>query len=251
LRILPGPDSSTAHRPVAVKSTAKPPDTAIHQQAVCCKCVPDSCEIPTDTPDWSIHGLWPNYKNGSYPQFCDGVPRKFDVSLIKTIEVTLRRMWPNLYPTKTAESFWKHEWEKHGTCAQNLGNLSSELLYFKTCVNLKRLDIIEAAFYVAEIVPRTEPHLLEDIRGALKKELSNGMHVQINCLTDKKTRQILLGDVRMCIDKSFRPIDCPHSKDLQPAVYIQGHPPPLPSFKVFPLLFLSSDSLNFRFMRRL
>lgn len=38
----------------------------------------------------------------------------------------------------------------------------------------------------AEIVPRTEPHLLEDIRGALKKELSNGMHVQINCLTDKK-----------------------------------------------------------------
>lgn len=143
-------------------------------------------------------------------------------------------MWPNLYPTKTAESFWKHEWEKHGTCAQNLGNLSSELLYFKTTMAINDLFPVGDALRRAEIVPRTEPHLLEDIRGALKKELSNGMHVQINCLTDKKTRQILLGDVRMCIDKSFRPIDCPHSKDLQPAVYIQGHPPPLPSFKECP-----------------
>ncbi|KAK6020694.1 hypothetical protein OSTOST_13649, partial [Ostertagia ostertagi] len=93
---------------------------------------PDSCEIPTDTPEWSIHGLWPNFRNGSYPQFCDGSPRKFDSKLIESIEQTLLKMWPNLYPAKTAHSFWKHEWEKHGTCAQNHHNLSSELLYFNT-----------------------------------------------------------------------------------------------------------------------
>ncbi|VDM57482.1 unnamed protein product [Angiostrongylus costaricensis] len=107
--------------------------TRIHAPAVCRaddESVPDSCEIPDGSPDWSIHGLWPNYKNGSYPQFCDGVPKKFDGKLIEPIERRLSKAWPNLYPTKSARSLWKHEWEKHGTCSQNLRNLSSELLYF-------------------------------------------------------------------------------------------------------------------------
>ncbi|KAJ1348123.1 hypothetical protein KIN20_003354 [Parelaphostrongylus tenuis] len=63
--------------------------TRIHAPAVCRAdddTVPDSCEIPDGSSDWSIHGLWPNYKNGSYPQFCDGVPKKFDDKLIKPIE---------------------------------------------------------------------------------------------------------------------------------------------------------------------
>ncbi|VDM82239.1 unnamed protein product [Strongylus vulgaris] len=88
----------------------------------------------------------------------------------------------------------------------------------------------------AGIVPRAEPYLLEDIQEALRSELTFGKNVQINCLTDKKTRQTLLGDVRMCVDKLFRPIDCPEEKSSQPLTYILGHPPPLPSFKKCPSL---------------
>uniref|UniRef100_A0A0K0CWE6 Ribonuclease T(2) n=1 Tax=Angiostrongylus cantonensis TaxID=6313 RepID=A0A0K0CWE6_ANGCA len=108
--------------------------------------VPDSCEVPEGSPDWSIHGLWPNYKNGSYPQFCDGIPKKFDGKLIEPIERRLsyyfQKVWPNLYPTKSARSLWKHEWEKHGTCSQNLRNLSSELLYF----NVNREVVTQLTF---------------------------------------------------------------------------------------------------------
>uniref|UniRef100_A0A7I5ECN9 Ribonuclease T(2) n=1 Tax=Haemonchus contortus TaxID=6289 RepID=A0A7I5ECN9_HAECO len=234
---------------------ANPPEKAVHRQigsdfdylmltrifptAVCRAdddSVPDSCEIPTDTPEWSIHGLWPNFKNGSYPQFCDGSPRKFDSDLIKSIEGRLLRMWPNLYPAKTAHSFWKHEWEKHGTCSQNHKNLSSELLYFRTTMAIDTEYSVGSALERAGIIPRSEPYHLEDIRDGLMKELSHGMHVQLNCLTDKKTRQILLGDVRMCIDKSFQPIDCPRSNAFQPATYFTGHSAPLPSFKECPPL---------------
>ncbi|PIO69029.1 hypothetical protein TELCIR_09169 [Teladorsagia circumcincta] len=92
---------------------------------------------------------------------------------------------------------------------------------------------VEKALKRAEIVPRNEPYRLDDIRDALGEGLSNGFHVQLHCLTDRKTRQTLLGDVRMCIDKSFQPIDCPRSGAFQPAVHLSGHSPPLPSFKVF------------------
>ncbi|KAK6029535.1 ribonuclease, T2 family [Ostertagia ostertagi] len=181
----------------------------------------------------------PVYISGHSPplpsfKFCDGSPRKFDSKLIESIEQTLLKMWPNLYPAKTAHSFWKHEWEKHGTCAQNHHNLSSELLYFNTTMAIDALYSVQGALKRAEIVPRSEPYQLEDIRDALGEELSNGFHVQLHCLTDKKTRQTLLGDVRMCIDKSFQPIDCPRSGAFQPPVYISGHSPPLPSFKECP-----------------
>ncbi|VDM77849.1 unnamed protein product [Strongylus vulgaris] len=148
--------------------------------------VPNICEIPAETPDWSIHGLWPNYSNGSYPQFCDGVPRKFDGKLIEPIEGNLTKMWPNLYPSKTAHSFWKHEWEKHGTCAQSLKNLSSEFLYFFRTMDIDSQFSVGNALRKAGIVPRAEPYLLEDIQEALRSELTFGKNVQINCLTDKK-----------------------------------------------------------------
>ncbi|KJH47006.1 hypothetical protein DICVIV_06936 [Dictyocaulus viviparus] len=66
--------------------------TRIYPTAVCRAdddTVPDSCEIPADSPSWSIHGLWPNYQNGSYPQFCDGIPRVFDERLIKSLHTRL------------------------------------------------------------------------------------------------------------------------------------------------------------------
>ncbi|KAL6741583.1 hypothetical protein Aduo_014821 [Ancylostoma duodenale] len=221
--------------------------TRIYPTAVCRAdddSVPDSCEIPAETPDWSIHGLWPNYRNGSYPQFCDGIPRKFDGKLIASIEERLTKMWPNLYPAKTAQSFWKHEWEKHGTCAQSLKNLSSEYLYFFKTMEVDLQFSVGAALRRAQIVPRSEPYLLDEIQEALRNELSSGKNVQINCLTDKKTKQTLLGDVRMCFDRKFQPIDCPHVKSSQPLTYILGHPPPLPSFKACPssVIYLSDTS---------
>ncbi|KAJ1348126.1 hypothetical protein KIN20_003355 [Parelaphostrongylus tenuis] len=48
------------------------------------------------------------------------------------------------------------------------------------------------------------------------------------------TRQTLLGDVRMCMDKSFRPVDCPESQFLHHPSYISKHSSPLPSFKECP-----------------
>jgi ribonuclease I len=62
--------------------------------------------------DFSIHGLWPDYIDGGYPQFCTN--QKFNLSTIKPILDDLNKHWSSC--SGKPDTFWKHEFEKHGTC---------------------------------------------------------------------------------------------------------------------------------------
>ena len=78
---------------------------------------------------WSIHGLWPQYSQTSYPQFCKNIP--FDIEKIKPMLLDLNKFWySGIEPNNV---FWKHEWEKHGTCM--IGDLSV-LEYFTRALNV-------------------------------------------------------------------------------------------------------------------
>ena len=64
---------------------------------------------------WSIHGLWPQYSKNKYPTFCKKV--KFDIHSLSPILDELNEKWYSYKKTeKDDEEFWKHEWEKHGSC---------------------------------------------------------------------------------------------------------------------------------------
>lgn len=78
---------------------------------------------------WSIHGLWPQYSKNEYPCYCKKV--SFDINKLKPILTELNTHW---YSTKEQnEDFWKHEWEKHGSC---MFTDMEELEYFKTALSL-------------------------------------------------------------------------------------------------------------------
>ena len=62
---------------------------------------------------WSIHGLWPQYNKNQYPTFCNKVD--FDIKKLDLILSELEKYWYS-YNKKDDENFWKHEWEKHGSC---------------------------------------------------------------------------------------------------------------------------------------
>lgn len=62
--------------------------------------------------EFSIHGLWPDYIQGGYPQFCTN--QRFNFKEIQSILPDLNKHW-NSCKGKSV-SFWKHEYEKHGTC---------------------------------------------------------------------------------------------------------------------------------------
>ena len=74
------------------------------------------CQEPN--PFWStsltIHGMWPEWNNGSYPATCDA--EAFDKSVTDKIGMdTMTKFWPNVqYDVADAKytSFWEHEWTK-------------------------------------------------------------------------------------------------------------------------------------------
>ena len=75
---------------------------------------PDSAKL------WTIHGIWPTQNHKIGPLFCNRTD-KFDVKKIEGLLPELRSKWTDVRAGGGDEyNFWKHEWEKHGTCAEQL-----------------------------------------------------------------------------------------------------------------------------------
>ncbi|KFO20783.1 Ribonuclease T2 [Fukomys damarensis] len=54
----------------------------------------------------------------------------------------MNRYWPDIKHPLNGSRFWRHEWEKHGTCAAQLDALDSEKKYFgKSLVLYKQIDL--------------------------------------------------------------------------------------------------------------
>ena len=78
---------------------------------------------------WSIHGLWPQNSATSYPQYCRTV--QFDPRKLAPILPQRRRSWTS--NRGSDEVFWRHEWEKHGSC---MFNNCDEFEYFNKALEL-------------------------------------------------------------------------------------------------------------------
>lgn len=93
------------------------------------------CKTPNDfwNKYFTIHGLWPQYSTGGYPATCTTEP--FNSSI--PIEIgwdTMTTYWPDVQYAETDsnyDSFWEHEWTKHGTCTG-----LSQYNYFQNTINL-------------------------------------------------------------------------------------------------------------------
>ncbi|CAG9533850.1 unnamed protein product [Cercopithifilaria johnstoni] len=164
------------------------------------------CKVPVDAAPWTIHGLWPSRNDGSFPQFCDG-KKKFNVSKLLPIRQKLERSWPNLFVMQSASSLWKHEWEKHGTCAGVVEEVSDEVKYFNKSLALYEQFDIFGMLGKQEIIP-SQGKLYD--RTLLHRSLTSayGKNVEFHCLKDKKTKNWLLADVRLCLTKNFQLMDC-------------------------------------------
>ncbi|PHH72574.1 hypothetical protein CDD80_4431 [Ophiocordyceps camponoti-rufipedis] len=77
---------------------------------------------PSDS--WTIHGLWPDNCDGSYPQACDSSRADYDVrSVLQDAHKSdtlayMNRYWKDYKGDD--DHLWEHEWSKHGTCVTTL-----------------------------------------------------------------------------------------------------------------------------------
>ncbi|KFY97094.1 hypothetical protein V498_02276 [Pseudogymnoascus sp. VKM F-4517 (FW-2822)] len=137
--------SSTSQAPTSSSSTFPPapmscsnPQLSCHNTTVqadlCCFNAPggqllltqfwdtDPSTGPADA--WTIHGLWPDHCDGTYDANCDPSREYSNITAIlnsfgKTDLLTyMDTNWKDYQSDD--ESFWEHEWNKHGTCISTL-----------------------------------------------------------------------------------------------------------------------------------
>ncbi|XWS34113.1 hypothetical protein CRYUN_Cryun21dG0011800 [Craigia yunnanensis] len=164
------------------------------------------CYPPTGKPaaDFGIHGLWPNYKNGSYPQNCD--PKDpFNESEIAELISSMIRNWPSLAcPSSYGKSFWSHEWEKHGTCSESVFDQYS---YFDTSLSLKQQTKLLQSLQSAGINPDGGSYSLANIKDAIKKGTGKTPWIECN---ENSSGNSQLYQVYLCVDSSgSNLIECP------------------------------------------
>jgi ribonuclease T2 len=127
---------------------------------------------------------------------------------IAPIEKQMEEQWINIEKGTPLDGLWKHEWEKHGTCAAtHIPTLNTELSYFNQgLVFLDKFSITKvlSSTYIKPGLDVTYP--LQEIYEALKRTLDNNF--AIVCHKDQKTKQQFLFEIRICFDKDLNLHSC-------------------------------------------
>ncbi|KAI1092290.1 ribonuclease M [Rostrohypoxylon terebratum] len=153
---------------------------------------------PAVGPDdsWTIHGLWPDHCDGTYDATCDSSRAYTNITaILKAFGEDDMLSYMNTYwlPNDgTGESFWEHEWGKHGTCISTLEpscftdyQATEEVhYYFNTTITLFKSLPTYQWLADAGITPSSsKTYALADIQAALSKGHS-GEKVYIGCTDD-------------------------------------------------------------------
>ncbi len=118
---------------------------------------------------------------------------------VSSILKELNKYWPS-YDGPNDE-FWTHEYEKHGTCAEQLAPLKTELDFFTQAVNLAQKYNPVNFLAAAGITPGSGTVSKSSFDAAIKSGFGG------TPFTDCSSGQ--LTGMGLCLDKTLAPMDCP------------------------------------------
>jgi len=145
------------------------------------------------TTIFTIHGLWPENKDGTYPENCPGP--KFNTTAISGLISKLNVVWPSSSGSNT--NFWQHEWEKHGTCSE-----FGENAYFQNTINLHAKYDVKAALANSKIVPNQAAKYS-------KADIVNSITTNFGANPALKCTSSALVEIALCITKGLALMACP------------------------------------------
>eukprot|EP00295_Goniomonas_pacifica_P004278 CAMPEP_0175826630 /NCGR_PEP_ID=MMETSP0107_2-20121207/11865_1 /TAXON_ID=195067 ORGANISM="Goniomonas pacifica, Strain CCMP1869" /NCGR_SAMPLE_ID=MMETSP0107_2 /ASSEMBLY_ACC=CAM_ASM_000203 /LENGTH=358 /DNA_ID=CAMNT_0017139277 /DNA_START=10 /DNA_END=1086 /DNA_ORIENTATION=+ len=165
-----------------------------------------------------VHGLWPMYKDGSWPVFCKSTP--FDYSEVKGLRQDLDKYWTDLSgqdlvdfdrtQTGGREHLWKEQWETHGVCLSK-----HQHNFFSQAVSLRKSFPLESYMWSKGIYPtNNRVFKAQDMFDAFSFGLGSVKPVLICSpprTSAQDTTECSLHEVRVCLNRERVPIDCPKS----------------------------------------
>lgn len=141
----------------------------------------NECKLPPHN-EWTIHGLWPSTVNDTDPFYCS-VSSTFNVTALSSIEDELKSKWIGLNSQFTKYySFWKYEWDKHGSCGITHEKLNSLFKYFKTALDLSHKYDIKNILSNVNILPGSSYQAKEIIDGINQ---FTGKYPRVACYWDE------------------------------------------------------------------
>uniref|UniRef100_A0A0D9V902 Uncharacterized protein n=1 Tax=Leersia perrieri TaxID=77586 RepID=A0A0D9V902_9ORYZ len=165
-------------------------------------CAVNGCCRSEPLHTFTIHGLWPDYDDGTWPACCRHT--SFDMDKILPLKPTLDKYWPSLYCSSSSTCFsgkgpfWAHE--KHGTCSSPV--VKDELEYFSTALDLYfKYNVTEMLASGGIQVSNGKEYALTDVIDAIK--CAFGASPQIVC------KKGSVEELRLCFDKDLKKKYCP------------------------------------------
>jgi len=160
----------------------------------------DSTSCSKNPPGkFTLHGLWPNYFEGGYPEYCTNRP--FDAnSLSRTLKDQLACEWPSY--TGSSDSFWEYEYRKHGSCATDIFPTPSD--YFAKTLELNdRYDVNEVLEKAGVPLSTSSSPSRTQILSALEEAWGSSSII--------KCDSSLVSEIWTCFNKQLNMISCPSS----------------------------------------
>jgi len=141
----------------------------------------------------NMSGFRPDLCDGTYEQYCHAAPHYYNITQIlkeagqtELLEYMNEYWLPNL---GTAEHFWQHEWNKHGTCINTLSpscygssySTGIEVVDFftRTVQLFKSLDTFKALAEAGIVPSTTRTYTNAEIQAALSNV--TGSSVALGC----------------------------------------------------------------------
>ncbi|QIX00602.1 hypothetical protein AMS68_006119 [Peltaster fructicola] len=169
---------------------------------------------------WTLHGLWPDNCDGTYEAYCDDARNYKDIADIlenanrtETLDF-MRTYWKDYHGNDN--SFWQHEWGKHGTCVSTLSpscftdyaQAEEVPLFFDRAVELFKSLPTYDWLKEAGIEPSTTARYTSaQIQDALSKNFG-GAEVRLGCRYGQLNEIWYFHNVRGSIqDGTFVPTD--------------------------------------------
>ena len=162
-----------------------------------------TCRLPSTGGSWTVHGIWPT-RNGSKegPFYCNKTMH-FDIHQISDLVPKLEEHWTNVEKETPEAGLWKHEWEKHGTCASVLQPFHSENYYFGQGLSWYQTYAMGPLLQGAGIKP-DHPVYAGQMHNSIYSVLKT--NPVIECYHEKGTQYIT--EIRICFDKDLKLRDC-------------------------------------------
>ncbi|KAF7113320.1 hypothetical protein RHSIM_RhsimUnG0138300 [Rhododendron simsii] len=114
---------------------------------------PSRCSGHPKCPNnFTIHGLWPDNFSGPSLEFCNNRSRY--IAITGPLLQRMQSNWPNIINhSDTGQTFWTHEWRKHGTCSR-----FNQVTYFNSALDRKGQYNFLRNFRIHRITPGPSSH---------------------------------------------------------------------------------------------